>query len=130
MTRDFRERQLIVSDRMEEYDGTTAVVRNEHLAADEIEFLRWRADRWMKLGHFWPVLVHSPGFTLRHGVAMLRHTFRGSSLRSALGLESERAVFARYRAIRRAEREYLPVISGPPLALSPDRASSGEPVSL
>lgn len=107
MTRDFRDRQLVVSERMEEYDGTTAVVRNEHLAAEEIEFLRWRADRWMKLRHFWPVLAHAPVFTLRHGPAMLRHTFRGSSLRSALGLESERAVFSRYRAMRRAEREYL-----------------------
>ena len=39
---------------------------------------------------------------------MMRHTFRGSSLRSVLGLESERDVFVRYKAIRRAEREYLP----------------------
>ena len=31
----------------------------------------------------------------------------GSSWRSVLGLETERAVFARYRAARRAEREYL-----------------------
>lgn len=30
------------------YDGTRAVVRSEHLAAEEIEFLRWRAERWMK----------------------------------------------------------------------------------
>ncbi len=35
------------------------------------------------------------------------HTFRGSSLRSALGLESERKVFERYRAIRNQERVYL-----------------------
>jgi hypothetical protein len=38
---------------------------------------------------------------------MLAHTFRGSSLRSVLGLESERQVFARYKARREAEREYL-----------------------
>jgi hypothetical protein len=38
---------------------------------------------------------------------MLAHTFRGSSWRSVLGLESERAVFARYKAIRRTEREYF-----------------------
>jgi hypothetical protein len=38
---------------------------------------------------------------------MFAHTFRGSTWRSALGLESERAVFNRYREIRKAEREYL-----------------------
>lgn len=107
MTRDFRDRQLIVNERAEEYDGTTAVVRNEHLEAEEIEYLRWRAERWMKVRHFWPVLAHDPLFTLRHGIAMLRHTFRGSSVRSWLGLEDERAVFARYRALRHQEREYL-----------------------
>ena len=107
MTRDFEAQGLIVSDAPEEYDGTTAVVRNERLEAYEIEFLRWRADRWMKLRHFWPVLAHDPLFVLRHGPAMLAHTFRGSTLRSALGLESERGVFERYRRIRRAEREYL-----------------------
>ena len=69
MTKDFRERGLIVNDRLEEYDGTTAVVRTEHLPADEIEFMRWRAERWMKLRHFWPTLTHSPLFVLRHGPA-------------------------------------------------------------
>ena len=107
MTRDFRDRNLIVNDRPEEYDGTTAVVRNEHLEAEQIEYLRWRAERWMKVRHFWPVLAHDPLFTLRHGFAMLRHTFRGSSLRSWVGLEDERAVFARYRELRQREREYL-----------------------
>jgi hypothetical protein len=38
---------------------------------------------------------------------MLAHTFRGSSLRSLLGLEDERRAFARYRAIRARERSYL-----------------------
>jgi anaerobic magnesium-protoporphyrin IX monomethyl ester cyclase len=38
---------------------------------------------------------------------MLAHTFRGSSIRSALGLEDERKAFERYKAIRRAEREYV-----------------------
>ena len=47
---------------------------------------------------------------LRHGAAMLGHTFRGSSVRSLLGLESERAAFARYRAIRRVERDYVPEV--------------------
>jgi hypothetical protein len=97
-----------VNENVEEYDGTTAVVRSAHLTAGEIEFQRWRAERWMKLRHFWPALAHNPRFVLRHGREMLAHTFRGSSLRSMLGLEDERTVFARYQALRRAEREYLP----------------------
>ena len=108
MTTDFRSRGLIVNENVDEYDGTTAVVRSEHLTAAEIEFLRWRAERWMKLGHFWPTLVHNPRFVLRHGAKMLAHTFRGSSLRSMCGLEDEACVFERYRALRRAEREYFP----------------------
>ena len=123
MTRDFRARDLILSERAEEYDGTTAVVRNEHLEAEEIEFLRWRAERWLKLRHFWPVVAHDPLFCFRHGAAMLRHTFRGSSVRSILGLENERDVFARYRAIRRAEREYLPEVGGDAIAVSLAHAS-------
>jgi anaerobic magnesium-protoporphyrin IX monomethyl ester cyclase len=107
MTKDFRDRNLIVNDRVEEYDGTTAVVRSEHLDAEEIEFIRWRAERWMKLRHLLPVLAHDPLFVFRHGYKMLGHTFRGSSWRSLLGLESERDVFARYKAIRRMEREYI-----------------------
>jgi anaerobic magnesium-protoporphyrin IX monomethyl ester cyclase len=108
MTADFQQRKLIVNDRVEEYDGTTAVVRTAHLEAEEIEFLRWRAERWMKLRHLPGVLRHYPGFVLRHAPAMLAHTFRGSSWRSALGLESEREVFTRYKARRAAEREYVP----------------------
>jgi len=104
MTKDFRERGLIVNERLEEYDGTTAVVRSEHLSAEEIEFMRWRAERWMKLRHFWPTLSHDPWFVLRHGLSMVRHTFRGSTWRTLFGLEDDREVFARYRAIRHAER--------------------------
>ena len=122
MTRDFRARGLILSDRPEEYDGTTAVVRNDHLEPEEIGFVRWRAERWLKLRHFWPVVVHDPLFCLRYGLAMLRHTFRGSTWRSMIGLEDERAVFERYRAIRRAEREYLPDVGGEP-AIALARAS-------
>ncbi|MGH9175632.1 MAG: B12-binding domain-containing radical SAM protein, partial [Vicinamibacterales bacterium] len=112
MTRDFRARGLIVSEEPEEYDGTTAVVRSEHLEADEIEFMRWRAERWMKLRHLPAALRHYPSFVLRHWPSMLRHTFRGSTWRSAVGLEDARAVFTRYKNIRRAERRYL---SGGPL---------------
>ena len=49
MTKDFRERNLIINEHLEEYDGTTAVVRTEHLSAEEVEFMRWRAERWIKL---------------------------------------------------------------------------------
>jgi hypothetical protein len=38
---------------------------------------------------------------------MLAHTFRGSTWRSVLGLESAHQVFRRYRTIRAREREYL-----------------------
>jgi anaerobic magnesium-protoporphyrin IX monomethyl ester cyclase len=108
MTRDFAERGLIVNGDVNTYDGTTAVVRTEHLAADEVEFLRWRAERWMKARHLPRALAHDPLFVLRNAPAMCRHTFRGSTVRTWLGLEDERAAFERYRAIRRAEREYLP----------------------
>jgi radical SAM superfamily enzyme YgiQ (UPF0313 family) len=105
MTRDLRARGLVVNERLEEYDGTTAVVRTEGLSAEEIEFLRWKRERWMKLRHFPTAVLHRPGFVMRHGRAMLAHTFRGSTWRSWLGLEDDRAVFERYKAIRREERE-------------------------
>jgi anaerobic magnesium-protoporphyrin IX monomethyl ester cyclase len=107
LTRDLAARGLIAHDHVEEYDGTTAVVKSEHLSGEEIEFLRWRRERWMKVRHFPAALARSPWFVLRHAREMMAHTFRGSSIRSALGLESERAVFARYQALRRREREYL-----------------------
>jgi hypothetical protein len=62
----------------------------------------------MKVRHLPAVLRHYPGFVLRNGPRMLAHTFRGSSWRSAIGLESERDVFRRYKALRAREREYLP----------------------
>jgi anaerobic magnesium-protoporphyrin IX monomethyl ester cyclase len=107
MTRDFRERALIVDEDVSHYDGTTAVVRSAHVSAEEIEFLRWRAERWMKMKHFPAAFLHSPLFVLRHGRQMLAHTFTGSSLRSLFRLEDEAAVFTRFRAQRRAERNYL-----------------------
>jgi hypothetical protein len=105
MTDDFKRRRLIVDEDVAHYDGTTAVVGTEHVAPREVEFLRWRAERWMKLRHMPKACRHSPGFVLRHGRAMLQHTFVGSTLRSALGLEDEHAVFDRFREHRRRERE-------------------------
>jgi radical SAM superfamily enzyme YgiQ (UPF0313 family) len=107
MTKDFREKNLIVSDAVEEYDGTTAVVRTEHLDAEQIEFMRWRAERWMKLRHLPSAIRHDPGFVMTHGLQMLRHTFRGATLKTWLGLEPQLAAFRRYKAIRRQEREFF-----------------------
>jgi len=106
MTRELLERGLILHERLEEYDGTTAVVRSEALSAEEIEFLRWRAERFMKLKLFPRAMREHPLFCLRHGKEMIGHTFRGS-WRSLVGLESEQHAFERYRAIRAAEREHL-----------------------
>jgi radical SAM superfamily enzyme YgiQ (UPF0313 family) len=123
MTRDFQDRGLIVDDDVSHYDGTTAVVRSEHLSAEEIEFLRWRADRWMKVRHMPAALAHSPLFVLRNAIGMFTHTFAGSSLRSLLGLEDDRVVFARYRERRRRERVYLPADAGEPRPVSSGRAA-------
>jgi hypothetical protein len=73
----------------------------------------------MKLRHFPAAMRHSPGFVLRHGLEMLAHTFTGTTLRSALGLEDERAVFERFRARRADQRREA---SGVP----PDHARAGE----
>jgi hypothetical protein len=107
MTKDFRAQNLIVNEAVEEYDGTTAVVRTEHLDAETIEFMRWRAERWMKVRHLPAAVAHDPGFVARHGLQMLRHTFRGTTLKTWLRLESERDAFRRYKEIRRAERDYF-----------------------
>jgi hypothetical protein len=74
MTRDFRERGLIVDEDVAHYDGTTAVVRSEHVSAAEIEFLRWRAERWMKMKHLPAAFVHSPWSTSQ------RPTYAGARL--------------------------------------------------
>jgi radical SAM superfamily enzyme YgiQ (UPF0313 family) len=107
MTKEFRERGLIISEQLEEYDGTTAVVKTEHLSAAEVEFLRWRAERWMKLRHMPVAFAHDPWFVLRHAPQMLVHTFRGCTLKTFLGLEDERRAFERYRTIRQVERTYV-----------------------
>jgi radical SAM superfamily enzyme YgiQ (UPF0313 family) len=107
MTQDFRDRDLIVNPRVDEYDGTSAVTRSAHLDADEIEYLRWRADRWMKVRHMPAAMRLYPGFIITHARRMMAHTFRGTTWRSALGLESSREAFRRYKQIRARERTYL-----------------------
>ena len=107
MTREFERLGLVVNSRLEEYDGTTAVTRSTHLEPEEIEFMRWKAERWMKVRHLPAVFRHDPVFVLRNGRRMLAHTFRGTTWRSVVGLETDRDVFRRYRAIRDRERDYV-----------------------
>ena len=107
MTAEFRERGLIANEHLEEYDGTTAVVRTEHLSSEDIEFSRWKAERWMKTRHIPAVFRHDPWFVATHARAMMAHTFRGTKLRNVLGIEDERKAFERYKEIRRREREFL-----------------------
>ena len=107
MTKEFRDRGLITNEEMDAYDGTTAVVKTAHLSAEEVEYMRWKAERWMKTRHMPKALVHDPLFVLRTAPRMFRHTFRGSTLKSLLGLEDERLAFRRYREIRKAERVYM-----------------------
>jgi radical SAM superfamily enzyme YgiQ (UPF0313 family) len=126
MTRDFRERGLIVDEDPAHYDGTTAVVRSEHLSASDIEFLRWRAERWIKLRHLPSAVAHNPMFVLRHGREMLAHTFAGTTMASMLGLEPERAVFERYRRLRQQEREAAAIRFDD----DPGVAAPGEPAGL
>jgi len=107
MAKDFIERNLVINDRLEEYDGTTAVVRTEHMSADEVEFLRWKAERWMKSRHMPFAFLHDPLFMVTNWPRMLGHTFRGSTIKSLIGLEDEHRAFERYRAIRNLERQYV-----------------------
>jgi radical SAM superfamily enzyme YgiQ (UPF0313 family) len=107
MTHDLAARGLIEHERVDEYDGTNAVVRNAHLSARDIEFMRWKAERWMKVRHMPAAFRHDPWFVLRNAPRMFAHTFRGSTWRSMLGLEDERAAFDRFTALRARERHYV-----------------------
>ena len=107
MADDFRQRGLITNQRLEEYDGTTAVIRTEHLPAEEVEFMRWKAERWMKVRHMPAAFRHDPWYIVRHAPEMFSDTFRGCTFRSMLGLEDDRKAFQRYKAIRAEEREYV-----------------------
>ena len=62
----------------------------------------------MKVRHIPAAFRHDPWFVLTHAPRMFAHTFRGSTWRTWLGLEGERAAFERYRGLRRREREYVP----------------------
>ena len=107
MTKDFRDRGLIVDEDVSHYDGTTAVVRSDAMSADDIEFMRWRAERWIKLKHFPAAALRNPGFVVRHGHEMLRHTFAGCTWRSFVSTRADREAFVRFKAVRAREREQL-----------------------
>lgn len=107
MTKDFQQQGLIEIDNLAQYDGTTAVVRTQFLPATQVEYLCWRAERWMKVRHLPTVLRQNPGFVLRNGLRMLSHTFRGSTIKTFLRLEDEHKAFQRYKLLRAAERNYL-----------------------
>ena len=107
MTRSLHERGLIANHRLEEYDGTTAVVRTSFMSPSQIEFMRWRAERWMKLRHMLVVLGHDPWFIVRNGFRMLAHTFRGCGVKTLMGFEDEHQAFERYRELRMRERLYI-----------------------
>jgi radical SAM superfamily enzyme YgiQ (UPF0313 family) len=107
MTKDFRDRDLIVDEDVSHYDGTTAVVRSEAMTAEDIEFMRWRAERWIKLRHFPGAALRNPGFVVSHGLEMLRHTFAGCTWRSFFSEPAEREAFARFKDVRARERQQL-----------------------
>jgi anaerobic magnesium-protoporphyrin IX monomethyl ester cyclase len=107
MSRDLRARGLVAHDRVREYDGTTAVVSNDTMTCEEIEFRRWRAERWMKVRHVPKAFRDNPGFVLRHAPEMFAHTFRGCTWKTFVGLEQSREAYRRYRALREREREYV-----------------------
>jgi len=107
MTTDFLDRGLIINERLEEYDGTTAVVRTESLSAEEVEYMRWKAERGIKSRHMPAAFLRDPLFILRNMHRMFSHTYRGCTLKTFLGLEDDHAAFTRYRALRVTERAYL-----------------------
>jgi hypothetical protein len=104
---DYAARGLVVNPRVEEYDGTTAVTRSEELDVEDIEFLRWKAERWMKVRHMPRAFAHDPVWVARNAPRLVAHTFRGSTWRALVGLEDARTAFRRYRSLRAREREYV-----------------------
>jgi radical SAM superfamily enzyme YgiQ (UPF0313 family) len=107
MTKELAARGLITSDRVEEYDGTTSVVACEQLSGEEIEYLRWKAERWMKMRHMWALFRHDPLFMLRNIKRIFDFHYRGCTAKTFLGLEDDRVAFTRYRGLRAAERNYV-----------------------
>ena len=73
MTKDFRTEGS--SSSTSGSRNTTAPPRSSGpniFAADEVEFLRWRAEHWVELHHIPAAFAHSPLFLLRNAPKMLR----------------------------------------------------------
>jgi len=107
MTQDLKDKNLILHDRVEEYDGTTAVVRTDGMEPRQVEFMRWKAERSIKSRHIFSVFLHEPWFVIRNAHRMFGHTYRGCSVRTLLGLEDENRAFEKYRELRNQERAYI-----------------------
>jgi hypothetical protein len=107
MTAEFQRQRLVAIKDVGQYDGTTAVVRTHFVPNEQVEYLRWRAERWIKLRHMPTALLRNPSFVLRNALRMLRHTFRGCTLKTFLRLEDDWSAFKRYKQIRAAEQSYL-----------------------
>ena len=60
----------------EEYDGTTSVVRNRQLSANEIGYLRWKAERGLKTRHMPAAFRYDPWFVARNAARMAAHPYR------------------------------------------------------
>jgi anaerobic magnesium-protoporphyrin IX monomethyl ester cyclase len=69
--------------------------------------MRWKAERWIKARHWWTLFKHDPWFMARNIKGIADFNFRGSTVKTFLGLEDERVAFARYRGMRAAERSYV-----------------------
>jgi hypothetical protein len=98
---------IVENERLKAYNDTATAVHTERLAAEEVEYLRWRAERWIKLRHMPVAFLHNPWFVLRSAPRMFAHSFRGSTLKSLPGFEEDRRAFERYRTIRQEERAYI-----------------------
>src|ERR1041385_817223 len=51
MSKDFEAQGLMTDRPVEEFDGTTAVIRTMYMEPEEVEYLRWKAERWIKVRH-------------------------------------------------------------------------------
>ena len=74
------------------------------------------AERWIKMRHMPAAFATVPRSCCGTAAQMLAHTFTRTTLRSMLGLESERDVFDRFRERRRREREAATAVELPAAA--------------
>ena len=132
MTKDFREKSLIVNEEVDEYDGTTAVVRTEHLSRRRH---RIHAVEGGAVDEGAPPAGDAGARSRLRREELPPHAasqLPRDDFRTWLGLESQRDAFRRYKAIRRAEREFFPDMSasaspGPTIRR---QASTGKPSEL